>query len=81
MANKTLTVTKGWSESYGLFLKGEADLVLSYTSSPGYHMLADNKDNYAAALFEEGHYLQVEMAGVLTSSKHPHWRNSSCSLC
>ncbi len=71
MAKKTLTVTKGWSESYGLFLKGEADLVLSYTSSPGYHMLADNKDNYAAALFEEGHYLQVEMAGVLASSKHP----------
>nr|WP_250208803.1 thiamine ABC transporter substrate binding subunit [Morganella morganii] len=71
MAKKTLTVTKGWSESYGLFLKGEADLVLSYTSSPGYHMLADNKDNYAAALFEEGHYLQVEMAGVLASSEHP----------
>ncbi len=53
MAAKTLTVTKGWSEAYGLFLKGEGDFVLSYTSSPGYQMLNDKKDNYAAALFSE----------------------------
>ncbi len=71
MANKTLTVTKGWSEAYGLFLKGEGDFVLSYTSSPGYHILADKKDNYAAALFSEGHYMQVEVAGQLKSSKQP----------
>ncbi|SPY97876.1 thiamine ABC transporter substrate-binding protein [Proteus mirabilis] len=69
LANKTLTVTKGWSESYGLFLKGEGDFVLSYTSSPGYHILADKKDNYAAAIFDEGHYLQVEVAAKLKSSK------------
>lgn len=36
---KTVTVTKGWSEAYGLFLKGESDLVLSYTTSPAYHIL------------------------------------------
>lgn len=71
MANKTLTVTKGWSEAYGLFLKGEGDFVLSYTSSPGYQMLNDNKDNYAAALFEEGHYMQVEVAARLKNSHQP----------
>ncbi|MGM0936574.1 MAG: thiamine ABC transporter substrate binding subunit [Pseudomonadota bacterium] len=71
MANKTLTVTKGWSEAYGLFLKGEGDFVLSYTSSPGYQMLNDNKDNYAAALFEEGHYMQVEVAARLKNSNQP----------
>ena len=71
LANKTLTVTKGWSESYGLFLKGEGDFVISYTSSPGYHILADKKDNYAAAIFDEGHYLQVEVAAKLKSSKQP----------
>ncbi|HEY3591871.1 MAG TPA: thiamine ABC transporter substrate binding subunit, partial [Buttiauxella sp.] len=27
LAKKTVTVTKGWSEAYGLFLKGESDLV------------------------------------------------------
>lgn len=49
LAKKTVTVTKGWSEAYGLFLKGESDLVLSYTTSPAYHILEEKKDNYAAA--------------------------------
>ncbi|HBO23234.1 MAG TPA: thiamine ABC transporter substrate binding subunit [Providencia sp.] len=71
MSEKTLTVTKGWSEAYGLFLKGEGDFVLSYTASPGYQMLNDNKDNYAAALFDEGHYMQIEVAARLKNSPQP----------
>ncbi|WP_408674027.1 thiamine ABC transporter substrate binding subunit [Xenorhabdus szentirmaii] len=71
VAKKTLTVTKGWSESYGLFLKGEGDMVLSYTTSPGYHIVSEKKDHYAAALFKEGHYLQVEVAAQVASSKQP----------
>lgn len=71
LAAKTVTVTKGWSEAYGLFLKGESDLVLSYTTSPAYHIVEEKKDNYAAADFTEGHYMQVEVAGQLASSKQP----------
>ena len=71
LAKKTVTVTKGWSEAYGLFLKGEADLVMSYTTSPAYHIIGEKKDNYAAANFSDGHYLQVEVAGQLASSKQP----------
>jgi len=71
LASKTVTVTKGWSEAYGLFLKGESDLVLSYTTSPAYHIIEEKKDNYAAADFSEGHYLQVEVAGRLAASKQP----------
>ncbi len=71
LAQKTVTVTKGWSEAYGLFLKGEADLVLSYTTSPAYHLIAEKNNNYAAADFSEGHYLQVEVAGQLAASKQP----------
>ena len=71
LAKKTVTVTKGWSEAYGLFLKGEGDLVMSYTTSPAYHIIDEKKDNYAAANFSEGHYLQVEVAGRLASSKQP----------
>ncbi|WP_151993142.1 thiamine ABC transporter substrate binding subunit [Buttiauxella massiliensis] len=71
LAKKTVTVTKGWSEAYGLFLKGESDLVMSYTTSPAYHIIEEKKDNYAAANFSEGHYLQVEVAGRLASSKQP----------
>ncbi|WP_455852335.1 thiamine ABC transporter substrate binding subunit [Pantoea endophytica] len=71
LAQKTVTVTKGWSEAYGLFLKGEGDLVLSYTTSPAYHIIEEKKENYAAAEFSEGHYLQVEVAAQLASSKQP----------
>ncbi|CAB1209575.1 MAG: thiamine ABC transporter substrate binding subunit [Serratia liquefaciens] len=71
LAKKTVTVTKGWSEAYGLFLKGEGDLVLSYTTSPAYHLIEEKKDSYAAADFSEGHYLQVEVAGKLKASKQP----------
>lgn len=65
---RIVTVTKGWSEAYGLFLKGEADMVLSYTTSPAYHVGIEKKTNYRAAIFPEGHYLQVEVAGIVRSS-------------
>ncbi len=68
---KILTVTKGWSEAYfSLFLAGEAPMVLSYSTSPGYHMAIDETEQYQAAAFDEGHYLQVEVAALLKSSKN-----------
>jgi len=70
LAPHILTITKGWSESYGLFLKGEADMVLSYTTSPAYHIIEENKTNFKTAEFKEGHYGQIEVAAVLKSSKH-----------
>ncbi|OYX24253.1 MAG: thiamine ABC transporter substrate binding subunit [Rhodobacterales bacterium 32-66-7] len=71
LADNIVTVTPGWSEAYGLFLAGEADLVLSYTTSPAYHLIAEGDDTKAAALFDEGHYLQIEVAGKLASSDQP----------
>lgn len=71
LAPNLLTVTKGWWEAYSLFLEGEADMVLSYSTSPAYHLIAEGKDNFAAAAFDDGHYMQVEVAGVLNSSKNP----------
>ena len=68
---RILTVTKGWSEAYGLFLKGEAPLVLSYTTSPAYHRIAESDSRYEAAVFDEGHYLQVEVAAKLRSAPNP----------
>lgn len=66
---RILSVTKGWSESYfSLFLNGEAPMVLSYSTSPGYHMEVDKTERYQAAAFEEGHYLQVEVAALLKDS-------------
>ncbi|MGF1700672.1 thiamine ABC transporter substrate binding subunit [Photobacterium makurazakiensis] len=68
LAKKTVTVTKGWSEAYSMFLKGESDMVLSYTTSPAYHLIAESDDKYKAADFSEGHYMQVEVAAKLKSS-------------
>jgi thiamine transport system substrate-binding protein len=70
LAQKTVTVTKGWSEAYSMFLKGESDLVLSYTTSPAYHIIAESDSKYAAASFEEGHYTQVEVAAKVKGSKN-----------
>ena len=61
---RVLTVTPGWSEAYGLFTKGEAQMVLSYTTSPAYHIIAEGTERYQAASFSEGHYLQIEVAGM-----------------
>ena len=65
-----LTITREWSESYNLFLTGEADMALSYTTSPAYHIISEGDDTIHAALFEEGHLAQTEVAGILKSSKH-----------
>ena len=71
LKDNIVTVTPGWSEAYGLFLEGEADMVLSYTTSPAYHLIAESDDSKAAAAFGEGHYMQVEVAGKLAASDQP----------
>lgn len=69
LSKRIVTVSKGWSEAYGLFLKGEAPMVLSYTTSPAYHIIAEQDKRFAAAAFSEGHYQQIEVAGMLASSQ------------
>jgi thiamine transport system substrate-binding protein len=71
IAPKILTVSKSWDEAYGLFTKGEAPLVLSYTTSQAYHVMAEQSDRYKALVFPEGNYMQIEVAGMLKSAKHP----------
>lgn len=71
LAPKILTVTKGWSEAYGLFTDGEADMVLSYTTSPAYHIIAEGDLTKKAAIFPEGHYFMVELAAKLSATDNP----------
>ncbi|KUF12576.1 thiamine ABC transporter substrate-binding protein [Pseudoponticoccus marisrubri] len=71
LAPKIVTVTRGWSESYGLFTEGEADMVLSYTTSPAYHMIAEEDFTKKAAIFPEGHYFLVELAAKLAGTDQP----------
>jgi thiamine transport system substrate-binding protein len=71
LAPRIVTVTRGWSEAYGLFLEGEADMVLSYTTSPAYHLAVEGEDRYRAAIFAEGHMLQVEVAAMVANTDQP----------
>src|ERR1051325_4383279 len=67
---KILTVTKGWSEAYGLFTQGEGPMVLSYTTSPAYHEIVDKTERYKALVFPEGNYMQIEVAARIEGSPH-----------
>ncbi|WP_435230421.1 thiamine ABC transporter substrate binding subunit [Pseudopelagicola sp. nBUS_20] len=70
LSDNIVTVTKGWSEAYGLFLDGEADMVLSYTTSPSYHIVAEEDQSKSAAMFPS-HYMQIEVAGKLAKTDQP----------
>ena len=69
MKEQALTITDGWSSAYGLFTEGEAPLVLSYTTSPVYHVTYEDTTRYQVAIFEEGHSTTIEGVGLLASSK------------
>jgi thiamine transport system substrate-binding protein len=71
LSDNILTVTKDWSTSYGLFTDGEADMVLSYTTSPAYHMFAEEDFTKKAAIFPEGHYFMVETVGKIAGTDQP----------
>ena len=71
LSDNTVTVTKGWWEAYSMFLEGGSDYVLSYTTSPAYHQVAEQKDHYKAALFSEGHVSQIEVAAISRYSRQP----------
>ena len=69
LAPKIVTVTQGWSEAYGLFTDGEADVVLSFTTSPAYHIIAEEDLTKSAAIFDEGHYFFVELAAKVEGTE------------
>jgi len=69
LSTKILATTQSWSDGYfSLFMNGEAPMILSYSTSPAYHMAVDETDRYQAVEFEEGHYLQVEVAALVAPS-------------
>ena len=71
MAPRILTVTKGWSEAYGLFTDGEAPMVLSYNTSPAYHIAFEEDDTKRAAIFDQPHYGFFELAAKTSVTDNP----------
>ena len=65
---KIITYTPGWTEAYGMFLDGNADIVLSYSTSPYYHQEYENESKYQAIIFEEGHLPTKEIVYVRNDS-------------
>lgn len=63
-----LTVTSGWSEGYGLYTQGEAPIVLSYETSPPYHIAYEGTTRYRNLVLDDQGYLQVEVAGITSGA-------------
>ena len=71
MKDNALTVADGWSSAYGLFTEGEAPIVLSYTTSPVYHVMNENTTRYEALIFPEGHEATIEGIGITKNTDMP----------
>lgn len=68
---KIISVTKGWTDAYyNFFMAGEADIVLSYSTSPAAHIMFEENYDISSSTFKEGNYISVEFAGILNSSKN-----------
>ena len=63
-----VTYTPGWTEAYGMFLDGNADIVLSYSTSPYYHQEYEGENKYQAIIFKEGHLPTKEVVYVNSAS-------------
>lgn len=70
MTENALTTASGWSSGYGLFTEGEAPIVISYTTSPVYHVMWEDTTRYQALLFTDGHEATIEAAGIVKGTKH-----------
>ena len=74
---KIISVTKGWTDAYyNFFMAGEADIVLSYSTSPAAHIMFEENYDISASTFKEGNYLSIEFAGILKSSKNKIMANN-----
>jgi len=74
---KIISVTKGWTDAYyNFFMAGEADIVLSYSTSPAAHIMFEENYDISATTFKEGNYLSIEFAGILKSSQNKTMANN-----
>ena len=64
MTQQVQSYSPNWSLSYGLFTKKQAKAVLSYQTSPLYHLIEEGQSQYQALQFKEGHPIQIEFMGI-----------------
>jgi thiamine transport system substrate-binding protein len=66
-----LTITAGWDEAYGMYTQGEAPIVLSYATSPVYHLLNEHTEKYRALILDHAAYAQIEGVGIVRNAPNP----------
>jgi thiamine transport system substrate-binding protein len=67
--SNALIIASGWSEAYNMFLAGEAPMVLSYATSPAYHVEFEEINYIKALEFIEGHPIQIEGMAILKGTQ------------
>lgn len=61
---------RSWSQSYGIFQKGEAAMSWSFITSPVYHWIEEKNESYQPLVMEEGHPYIVEYFGIPAESQN-----------
>jgi len=75
-----LTITKGWSEAYDLFLAGEAPIVLSYSTDTAYSYIEHGSLRYRVITPDGEAYRQVEGMGIVRTTKEPELAHAFLNL-
>jgi thiamine transport system substrate-binding protein len=60
-----LTIAPGWDEAYGIYTNGEAPIVLSYGTSPVYHLIHEHTERYQPLVLDDAAYAQIEAMGIV----------------
>jgi thiamine transport system substrate-binding protein len=75
-----LTITKGWSEAYDMFLAGEAPIVLSYSTDTAYSYIEHGSLRYRVITPDGEAYRQVEGMGIVRGTDEPELAHAFLNL-
>jgi len=65
-----LVMPSSWSIAYGIYSNGEAPIVLSYGTSPVFHLLDENTERYQALVLDGVAWAQIEGAAIVKGGKN-----------
>lgn len=75
-----LTITKGWSEAYDMFLAEEAPIVLSYSTDTAYSWIEYESLRYQVITPDGEAYHQIEGMGIVAGTDQPELAHAFLNL-
>ena len=66
-----LTITPGWSEAFGLFIEGEAPMMVSFSTDHAFDVIVNDSDRIRVLLLGNQGYRTVFGVGVVDTSDRP----------